>query len=121
MKKIVTLSIIIVVFSISSTVCAQQKTDIKIMEATYDGQSNNAYYFTESGEEKTIKFLRIKQGLLKNYNLEDEMLIGKKFMATYRVDQEEVIPNKGQMNIKDNVKFYRKAFVLLELEELIEY
>ena len=103
-------------FTISIMAQSEQEKLFKT-EARYDGNANNGYYFREIQGEKIIKFTRWKQGVLKNTDLEDESAIGKLYSITYRIDQVQVDDVKNDKSMDENVSYFKKVFVLIELKE----
>lgn len=113
MKKILFFILAFILFNFSSY---SQTDTIEHSTATYSGQSDKAYYFTDSRTNSVIEFKFISKDLLTRYNLEDKELIGKKMELSYYVDYEEMKPNNNQ----DIATTLLKRLTLFEMIEVKE-
>ena len=62
--------------------------DNLIINAVYDGAEDYGYNFihvNSEGDERTIAFQIVAEGVLKRFDLKSEALVGKTFAVTYNV------------------------------------
>jgi hypothetical protein len=115
MKKLLLLIIVFMASNLSSY--GQQMTDtIEHLTATYSGQSDKAYYFTDNNTNTVIEFKFISKDLLSRYDLADKELIGKKMKLSYYVDYEEMAPEKNE-TIATSLLKRLTLFEMIEVKE----
>ncbi len=111
MKKILLLLTIIMASSFTSI--AGDK--IEEAEVTFNGQSDKAYYFTNTTTGKLMEFTIVSKKAVSKYDLNEKKYIGKTFIVSYEVDSIEVIQKDTQKDVQ--VKQYKKRLILMDIKE----
>ncbi|MBQ0735553.1 hypothetical protein [Aquimarina celericrescens] len=111
MKKILLALTII----ISSAFTNISNNEVVSIEATYSGQSDDAYYFTNKETGKAMKFAFVSKKAISKYDLNDKKNIGLTFTVTYEIEKIEV--QSKNSDDKAQVKEYKQRYILIDLKK----
>ena len=91
MKKTITFFVFI---AFVATVQAQKlpKNETKTAIAVYDGFSDDAFYFTNTLDNSSIIFQKVKDNILKQYDLNRKDYLKEAFRITYSIKYEKTLP-----------------------------
>ncbi len=108
MKKI--LLLVLVIFASAFT--GLSNNQIEETEVTYNGQSEKAYYFTNTQTGKVMEFTIVSKKAVSKYDFNAKELIGKSFRITYEVDKVELKTDDTQ------VKQYKQRLILVDINKI---
>ncbi len=108
MKKII-LIVTVIFASAFTNIPANQ---IEEIEATFNGQSEKAYYFTKKDTEKVMEFTLISKKALSKYDLSKKEFVGKSFKISYEIDKIEVLSDDAK------VKQHKQRLILLDISKI---
>ncbi|MBP2833396.1 hypothetical protein J8281_14470 [Aquimarina sp. U1-2] len=89
--------------------------EVVSIEATYSGQSDDAYYFTNKETGKAMKFAFMRKEAVSKYDLNDKKIIGSTFTVTYEIEKIEV--QSKSTSDKAQVKEYKQRLILIDLKK----
>lgn len=115
MKKM----ILILIVAITTGFSAIGQKKLIETNVTYSGQSDKAYYFTDTKTSKTLEFSLINKIVLSKIDLTSKKNIGKSFTITYEIDPIE-IKGIGDDNTKVEVKEIKNRFILMGINKILE-
>jgi hypothetical protein len=95
-KSIGLVSVLFLLFLVLTSASSVQEK--LTFEGVYDGKEDYGYNFmgvNSDGDEYTMTFQNIEEGVLKSVNLNSDQLIGTKFSVTYTTKIEKVKDEDG--------------------------
>lgn len=91
--------------------------DTALINARYNGGSEQGYYFTNLDTNEIVKFAKAEASVMEEFDLNSKEWVGEEFELEYSVDYEE-IPAMQSMAEKEGVRYQKEMLTIIRLETL---
>ncbi|MFD0863684.1 hypothetical protein ACFQ1M_15825 [Sungkyunkwania multivorans] len=110
MKKV----LFVITLILTTNLLAQNNNEIRTLEATFIGQSDKAYYFSNKESGNLIEFTFISKKASSKYDLNSKEHISKSFTVTYEIDP--IAVGTKNADAQSTIRQYEQRLILIDID-----
>ncbi len=105
------------VFSQAWPLVDNELQDTALINARYNGGSEEGYYFTNLETGDIVKFIKAEAGVMQEFDLNSKEWVGEEFELEYTLDYTDM-PAMQNMADREDVRYQKEVLTIIRLETL---